>query len=77
MDDDRITSGILGLGGAPVPKDASDATTAYDEESIAKRRARLREGEEEALAEDTERTGPGATGIDMGAGGEGTDISGR
>ena len=77
MDDDKITSGILGLGGAPVPKDADDPTTAHDADSIAQRRARMREGEEEDRATEAERTGPGATGIDMGAGGEGTDISGK
>ena len=77
-DDDKITSGILGLGGAPVPKEPGDPTTEYDAESVAQRRARLHQGEAEALAEEeTDQQGSGATGIDMGAGGHGTDLSGK
>ena len=78
MDDERITSGILGLGGAPVPKEPGDPSASNDEDSVAQRRARMREGEEETLSnEDLDRQGPGATGIDMGAGGQGTDLSGK
>ena len=80
MDDDRITSGILGLGGAPVPKSPDDPSTDYDEEAVAQRRARMRHGEEQAVQdrdEETDRHGSGATGIDMGAGGTGTDVSGK
>jgi len=75
--DDTINSGILGLGGAPVPKAPGDPTTEHDAESVAQRRARMREGEAEAEAKRREETttgGPGATGIDMGAGGEGTGL---
>ena len=78
MDDDKITSGILGLGGAPVPKSPDDPTTENDADSIARRRARMREGAEEPATPkepDTQRSG--ATGIDMGAGGQGTDLSGE
>ena len=77
--DDRITSGILGLGGAPVPKEPGDPTTEYDAEAVAQRRARMHEGEAEAEAdrEETDHQGSGATGIDMGAGGHGTDLSGK
>lgn len=77
MADDKITSGILGLGGTPVPKTPGDPTTEYDDESVAQRRARLHQGEAEAEAarDDGDQSGPGATGIDMGAGGDGTDIS--
>jgi hypothetical protein len=69
---------VLGLGGAPVPKMPGDPTTEYDDESVAQRRTRALEGEAEDTApvEDT-RSGPGATGIDMGSGGRGTDVSGR
>ena len=74
MDDDKITSGILGLGGGPVPKAPGDPTTEYDAESVAQRRARMHQGEAEALADTTEEQHHGATGIDMGAGGHGTDI---
>lgn len=80
MKDDKITSGILGLGGAPVPKEPGDPTTDYDAESVAQRRARRHQGEAEAEADrqdDTDTGGPGATGIDMGAGGHGTDLSGK
>ena len=76
--DDKIDSGILGLGGEPVPKAPGDPTTEHDPESVAQRRARMREGLDEASApEGTDSQHAGATGIDMGAGGEGTDISGH
>ena len=74
--DERITrdGDVLGLGGAPVPKTPGDPTTDYDEESVAQRRNR-------ALGEEEVRRRPdddhGATGIDMGAGGHGTDLSGE
>jgi hypothetical protein len=81
MDEDKkdpITSGILGLGGAPVPKEPTDPTTEHDPESVAHRRARMREElDDVAQPEDTSRQHSGATGIDMGAGGEGTDLSGE
>lgn len=76
-DDDTINSGILGLGRAPVPKAPGDPTTEHDDESVAQRRARMHQGEAEAEADRREETptrGPGATGIDMGAGGEGTGV---
>src|SRR5688500_2979694 len=38
--DDKVTSGILGLGGSEVPKSPTDPTTEYDDESIARRRNR-------------------------------------
>lgn len=70
---------ILGLGGASVPKEPGDPTTSYDPESVAQRRARARSGEEEDAtpAEDPDRQRSGATGIDMGSGGQGTHISGK
>jgi hypothetical protein len=75
---DKITSGILGLGGAPVPKEADDPTTAYDAESEARRRARMHEDMDQPRDTGaTDRDHAGATGIDMGAGGEGTGVSGK
>lgn len=77
-DNDKITSGILGLGGAAVPKTPGDPVTEYDDESIARRQARLHEGEADTLQqEDPDRQRSGATGIDMGAGGQGTHLSGK
>jgi hypothetical protein len=73
--DDKITSGILGLGGASVPKEPGDPTTEADPESVARRRARMREGLEEHSHTEAPERHSGATGIDMGAGGEGTDVS--
>lgn len=65
---------ILGLGGAAVPKSSVDPSTEYDEESIDQRHVRSR-GEDEERREDTAfKHGAGATGIDMGAGGTGTDV---
>lgn len=77
MKDDKVTSGILGLGGAAVPKAPGDPSTEYDAESVAQRRARMHQGEAEAEADRDDQSGPGATGIDMGAGGDGTDLSGK
>jgi hypothetical protein len=74
--DDKITSGILGLGGAPVPKEPGDPSTEHDPESVAQRRARMRQGEADEAGE-PDTGGPGAVGIDMGAGGEGTQVSGK
>ena len=75
-DDDKITSGILGLGGTPVPKSPEDPTTSHDEDAVAQRRARMASGEAETITpEDPDRQRSGATGIDMGAGGQGTHIS--
>lgn len=73
--DDRFDSGVLGLGGAPVPKAPGDPVAEDTDEARAQRRARMRQGEAEDRARETADTqGPGATGIDMGAGGTGTDI---
>lgn len=65
---------ILGLGGSAVPKAPGDPSTEFDEASVARRRARAG-GADDVSVEDSElhRT-PGATGIDMGAGGSGTDV---
>jgi hypothetical protein len=63
---------VLGLGG-PVPKSPSDPVTEFDQESIARRRARMKDTEETTGVADLPQ-GTGATGIDMGAGGSGTDI---
>ena len=76
--EDKVTSGILGLGGAPVPKTADDPSAEHDEESVARRRARMTGADVETVAnEDADRQRSGATGIDMGAGGQGTHLSGK
>lgn len=69
----RITNGILGLGGTPVRKEPTDPTTEHDAESAARRRSRMREDMDEHVH--TEEQHSGATGIDMGSGGHGTDVS--
>jgi len=69
---------VLGLGGSPVPKAPGDPSTSYDAESVRKRRERARSGEESAVRhEDPDRQRSGATGIDMGSGGQGTHVSGK
>jgi hypothetical protein len=75
VDDSPKRAGdILGLGGAVVPKSADDPSTEYDAESVAHRRARNAVlSDEPAGTGDITRT-KGATGIDMGSGGEGTDL---
>ena len=65
---------VLGLSGTPVPKAPGDPTTEYDAESVAQRRNRAL-GEEEVRRPSDDDFG--ATGIDMGAGGHGTDVSGE
>lgn len=64
---------VLGLGGSAMPKSPSDPVTEFDEESVAKHRARAAESDETAGGTNLPH-GSGATGIDMGAGGSGTDI---
>ena len=73
--DDERPGDVLGLSGSEVPKSPDDPRTEYDPASIAKRRQRAAEAGEPGVAapDETER-GAGATGIDMGAGGTGTDI---
>ena len=66
---------ILGLGGSPVPKMPGDPSASDDPESARRRRERLRSSEE-SPARSEEGDQHGATGIDMGAGGQGTDLSG-
>jgi hypothetical protein len=69
---------VLGLGGAAVPKAPGDPSASDDPESVARRRARgMGADEDVAPREDPYRQSAGATGIDMGAGGEGTDVSGK
>lgn len=74
-ENDERTGDVLGLGGAAVPKEPGDPSTAFDEKSRAQRRQRTREPAAPGVSEpeDSDRGG-GATGIDMGAGGTGTDI---
>lgn len=74
-DDDRPKreGDILGLGGLVVPKDSDDPSTEYDEASVARRRTRSADLDEPTADRNMSR-GAGATGIDMGSGGNGTDI---
>jgi hypothetical protein len=76
-----MANDILGLGGPDAhiknleTDDTTPATTVSDDE--ARRRRRMSEGADEVTPTATETTptrGSGATGIDMGAGGRGTDI---
>lgn len=69
------SEGILGLGGSAVPKMPGDPSASSDPESVRRRRERAME-EEDALSRDSGGQHSGATGIDMGSGGQGTDISG-
>jgi len=66
---------VLGLGGAAVPKLPGDPHTEYDEHSVAQRRTRASAGDEGLGQRDADlQRSKGATGIDMGSGGSGTDI---
>ena len=69
---------VLGLSGSTVPKMPGDPSASDDAESVRKRRVRAAESEAEAARDDDPyRQSKGATGIDMGAGGRGTDLSGE
>ena len=72
-DEPRREGEVLGLGGSVVPKSPADPVTEFDEESIARRRERATGSPDETGTTDMPRS-PGATGIDMGSGGSGTDI---
>lgn len=68
----------LGLGDAVVPKSPDDPTASEDPASVRRRRERMSGDDDVASNNGTRDRGhSGATGIDMGSGGEGTDISGR
>jgi hypothetical protein len=85
MDDDRNTrdaddepvrqGDILGLGGAAVPKAPEDTNTSFERsgergsESIGED-----EHDDRSRRDSAYRHGSGATGIDMGSGGSGTDV---
>jgi hypothetical protein len=76
-DREERTGDILGLGAGPVPKSPGDPSTEPDPESAGKRRERVRSTDDEGPNRRTPQPTPGATGIDMGAGGTGTDVSGE
>jgi hypothetical protein len=71
---------ILGLGGPDSNvknlEPAGPAVSSHDSDEAARRRRRMNEGADELTPGPTGVNGGngGATGIDMGAGGEGTDI---
>jgi hypothetical protein len=68
---------VLGLGG-DIRSDADDITRTPMTDEEAQRRRRMNEGADDIVGGNTDTTGvprgSGATGIDMGAGGEGTGI---
>jgi len=72
---DKRAGDVLGLGGITGADHAVNSLGTEDEE---RRRRRMREGADEMVtgttATDVTPRTPGATGIDMGAGGEGTDL---
>ena len=73
-------AGILGLDRTPVPKAPGDPSASEDSTSLHKRHRRIVNAEEEGFAEtreDPDRQRSGATGIDMGSGGQGTHVSGK
>ena len=66
---------VLGLGGGPVPKSPGDPSADHDPEAVSHRRERMRGAGDEGVSSRTPDRTAGATGIDMGAGGTGTDVS--
>jgi hypothetical protein len=69
---------VLGLGGSSVPTTPDDPTVSNDPAAIRQRRQRSHASEaEEERDDDPYRQSKGAAGIDMGAGGRATDVSGE
>lgn len=68
---------VLGLGGSTVPKMPGDPSASDDPESVRRRRERAMSSDNDTGAASGSDDKHGATGIDMGAGGHGTDVSGR
>ena len=74
-DEPQRQGDVLGLGGSVIKKDDVDPSTEFDEESIAQRHSRSRGEDEKPDPEESAfQRRSGATGIDMGAGGTGTDV---
>ncbi len=76
---DERAGDVLGLGDAgssTTNREDTVASSSDVETDQARRRRRMSEGADEVTpsADTTPHRGSGATGIDMGAGGEGTDI---
>jgi hypothetical protein len=67
---------VLGLTGAEIPKEPGDPSASSERESARRRRSRAMDPESDPKVDrdDPYQQGKGATGIDMGAGGRGTDI---
>jgi hypothetical protein len=69
---------VLGIGGSGGGKDTIEPRDKAVDEDQQRRRQRMSEGADELTPGGTERggahRGAGATGVDMGAGGEGTDV---
>ena len=74
-DDEPVREGdILGLGGVVPSKTSNEPSTSF-EKDVTRNSESIREEDEDMRDRDTAyRRSPGATGIDMGAGGSGTDV---
>jgi hypothetical protein len=74
-DEKNLRAGdVLGLGDV-VGGSEPLAHASQDPEEVRKRRARMEEGADDLTPASTDTPrGSGATGIDMGAGGQGTDV---
>jgi hypothetical protein len=74
-DDEPVREGdILGLGRVVPPKSSNEPSTSF-EEDVTRNSESIRDEDEDMREGDTAyKRKPGATGIDMGAGGTGTDV---
>lgn len=74
-DEEPVRQGdILGLGGALPPKSSNEPSTSF-ETDVTRNSESIGEEDEDMRHGDTAyKRSPGATGIDMGAGGSGTDV---
>jgi hypothetical protein len=74
-DDEPVREGdILGLGGIVPPKSSNEPSTSF-ETDVTRNSESIRDEDQDMRRGDTAyKRSSGATGIDMGAGGSGTDV---
>jgi hypothetical protein len=74
-DDEPVREGdILGLGGIVVPKSSEEPNTSFEKDVTRNSESIRDEDEDMRQSETAYKRSPGATGIDMGGGGSGTDV---
>ena len=74
-DDEPVREGdILGLGGVVPPKSSNEPSTSFEKDATRNSESTREEDEDMRQGDTAYKRSSGATGIDMGAGGSGTDV---